>query len=55
MTLELTTEEANALAKLIDAAVRAGGIEVAKAGVHLFAKLEAAAQAAAEAQKKDAE
>lgn len=43
MTLELTSEELNALAKLIDAAIRAGGVEAAKVGIPLFAKLEAAA------------
>lgn len=43
MTLEFTAEELNALARLIDTAIRAGGIEVAKVGVQLFAKLEAAA------------
>jgi hypothetical protein len=52
MTIEFTSDEINALAKLIDAAIRAQGIEAAKAGVPLFAKLE---QAVADAQKKDAE
>lgn len=43
MTIDFTPDEVNALAKLIDAAIRAGGIEAAKVGVQLFAKLEAAA------------
>ena len=42
MTLELASEELNALAKLIDAAIRAGGVEAAKVGIPLFAKLEQA-------------
>lgn len=46
MTIDLTNDEANTLAKLIDAAVRAGGIEAARAAVPLFTKLEEAARAA---------
>lgn len=42
MTLELTNEEANALAQLLDIAVKAGGIQVAQAAIPLFAKLQEA-------------
>ena len=45
ITLNLTTEEANALGALLDAAVKATGIQGAKAAVVLFEKLEAAAKA----------
>jgi len=45
ITLTLTNEEANALGALLDAAVKATGIQGAKAAVILFEKLEAAAQA----------
>ena len=45
VTLTLTNEEANALGALIDMAVKASGIQGAKAAVVLFEKLEAAAKA----------
>jgi hypothetical protein len=51
--LYLTPDEANALAKLIDAAVRASGIEAAKVALPLFVKLEEAAQAAAANQQEE--
>ena len=44
--LELTLDEANTLASLINAAVKADGIACAKAALPLFVKLEEAAQAA---------
>ena len=50
--LSLTPDEANALARLIDAAVKAHGIEAAKAALPLFDKLEAAVKAAAEPTKE---
>ena len=46
ITLNLTNEEANALGALLDAAVKATGIQGAKAAVILFEKLEQAAKAA---------
>jgi uncharacterized cupredoxin-like copper-binding protein len=46
ITLNLTNEEANALGALIDMAVKATGIQGAKAAVILFEKLEAVAKAA---------
>lgn len=46
ITLNLTNEEANALGALLDAAVKATGIQSAKAAVILFEKLEQAAKAA---------
>lgn len=46
ITLALTSDEANALAKLLDAAVRASGLEAAKVALPLFEKLAEAAQAA---------
>jgi len=49
ITLNLTNEEANALGALLDAAVKATGIQGAKAAVVLFEKLEQAAKRAAEA------
>ena len=45
ITLNLTNEEANALGVLLDAAVKATGIQGAKAAVVLFEKLEQAAKA----------
>ena len=42
ITLTLTQDEVQALGALIDAAVKATGIQGAKAAVPLFAKLEAA-------------
>ena len=42
ITIELTNEELQALGALIDAAVKATGIQGAKAAVPLYAKLEAA-------------
>jgi hypothetical protein len=45
--LELTGEEADQLAKLIDAAIKANGIPAAVEGVPLFQKLKQAADAAA--------
>jgi hypothetical protein len=46
ITLTLTPEEANAMGALLDAAVKATGIQGAKAAVILFEKLEQAAKAA---------
>ena len=37
--IELSDEERRALAQLIDIAVKAGGINVAQAATHLFAKI----------------
>ena len=48
ITITLTNEELQALGALIDAAVKATGIQGAKAAVPLYAKLE---QAVAEANK----
>ena len=45
MKIELTNEEANALATLLDVAVKAGGIRSASAALVIFQKLEAAAKA----------
>ena len=45
MKIELTSEEANALATLLDIAVKAGGIRSASAALVIFQKLEAAAKA----------
>ena len=42
ITLTLTQDEVQALGALLDAAVKATGIQGAKAAVPLFAKLEAA-------------
>lgn len=42
ITLTLTQEEIQALGALLDAAVKATGIQGAKAAVPLYAKLEAA-------------
>jgi hypothetical protein len=41
--LELTPEEANTLASLIDLAVKAGGVRTAAAAMPIFQKLEQAA------------
>lgn len=46
MKLELTNAEANALANLLDLAVKAGGIRVATDAAVLMKKLEDAAKAA---------
>ena len=48
--IELSDEERRALAQLIDIAVKAGGINVAKAATHLFDKI-----AVEEPQLEDAE
>jgi hypothetical protein len=42
MKIELTNEEANALANLLDIAVKAGGLRSANAALVIFQKLEAA-------------
>ena len=52
ITITLTNEELQALGALIDAAVKATGIQGAKAAVPLYAKLE---QAVAEANAKPQE
>lgn len=44
MTLNLTNEEAQALAQLLDLAVKAGGLQAAQAAVPLFQKLQEAAK-----------
>lgn len=54
ITLALTNEEANALANLIDLAVKSGGIRVAAAAAALMQKLEDAAKASAPEQKEAA-
>jgi hypothetical protein len=46
ITLTLNQEEVQALGALLDVAVKASGIQGAKAAVPLFAKLEAAVAAA---------
>jgi hypothetical protein len=48
MTLELTNDEANALAQLLDLAVKAGGLQAAQVAIPLFAKLQEAAKPAKE-------
>lgn len=53
MKIELTNEEANALANLLDIAVKAGGIRSASAALVIFQKLEAAAQPAPLEKKED--
>ncbi len=50
--LEMTLDEANALATLIDMAVKAGGIKVAGAASALMQKLEEAAKDVEPAQKE---
>jgi hypothetical protein len=52
VTITLTNEELQALGALIDVAVKASGIQGAKAAVPLYAKLE---QAVAEANAKPQE
>lgn len=52
--LEMTMEEANALATLIDMAVKAGGIKVAGAAAALMQKLEEAAKDALPEKKEEA-
>ena len=56
LTISFTQEELNALGALLDAAVKATGIQGAKAAVPLYAKLEAAvAQANAPKETQDIE
>jgi hypothetical protein len=50
INLELTQTEADQLAKLIDAAIKAGGIPAAVVAVPLFQKLKKAAEDAAQEQ-----
>jgi hypothetical protein len=45
MKIELTNEEANALANLLDIAVKAAGLRSASAALVIFQKLETAAKA----------
>lgn len=45
MNIELNKDEANALAGLIDLAVKSGGLQVANAALVIMGKLEAAAKA----------
>ena len=54
LTVTFTQEELNALAALLDAAVKATGLQGAKAAVPLFEKLEKAV-AEANAPKQEAE
>lgn len=44
MILELTNEEANELAALLDIATKAGGLQVAGGALTIFQKLKAAAE-----------
>lgn len=44
MQLELTTEEAQSLVNLLDAAVRAQGLQAAAVALPLFAKIKEAAE-----------
>ena len=54
ITIELNQDELQALGALLDAAVKATGIQGAKAAVPLYAKLEAAvAEANAKPQEND--
>ena len=55
ITLTLTQDEVQALGALIDAAVKATGIQGAKAAVPLFAKLEAAVADANKPKDKETE
>jgi hypothetical protein len=52
MNIELTKEEAQALAGLLDIAVKSGGIQVASAALLILKKIEDAAKAS---EKKDGE
>ena len=54
ITLTLTQDEVQALGALIDAAVKATGIQGAKAAVPLYAKLEAAVAEASAPKNKEA-
>lgn len=53
VTLTFTNEELQALGALIDVAVKASGIQGAKAAVPLYAKLEAAVAEANAADQKE--
>ena len=53
VTLTLNNDELQALAGLLDAAVKATGIQGAKAAVPLYAKLEAAVAEANAADQKE--
>lgn len=55
MKLELTNDEANALANLIDIAVKAGGIRNAAPALVIMQKLEEAAKLAQPADQKEGE
>ena len=55
ITLTLTQDEVQALGALLDAAVKATGIQGAKAAVPLFAKLEAAVADANKPKDKETE
>lgn len=51
MQLELTTEEAQSLVNLLDAAVRAQGLQAAAVALPLFAKIKEAAEQRKEPQE----
>ena len=51
MTLELTNDEANALAQLLDLAVKAGGLGAAEAALPIFKKLKMAAEPSQESEQ----
>ena len=53
ITLTLNQEEVQAIGALLDAAVKATGIQGAKAAVPLFAKLEAAVAEANASEQKE--
>lgn len=55
VTITLNNEELQALAGLLDAAVKATGIQGAKAAVPLYAKLEAAVAEANKSEPQEAE
>lgn len=48
LTIEFTKEETNALAELLDIAVKAGGLRVASAAIVIMQKLQEAAKKAEE-------
>jgi hypothetical protein len=48
MTLELTDQETEMLAQLLDIATKAGGLQVAQASLHFFNKLKPAQVEASE-------
>lgn len=55
LTISLTASEVSNLGKLLDVAIRNGGVDAAKAALPIYVKIESAVAAFNKAQQKEAE